>query len=509
MLDSNIPPSEPSQALPEQYSEKTHPSPPSALKKGRLWLIGGILLLLGIGGGGVWYLNRQSSPQAEASNRQPPPTPVKLTTLTTETVESTTEVLGTLEASRTVELKPEIDGRINRIIVQDGDRVSQGQILFSLDSKDIEAELLQAKARLASEKAQLAELEAGSRSEDIAEAQASLEEAESRLRNAQQGARPEEIAQAQAAINSAEASAELAQQRVERYRNLQDEGAISADQFQEYVTESRSAVAELDRARRRLAELRQGRQSDIAGLSASVEQARQNLRRLENGPRQEVIAQARANVAEASANVATIEARLAKATIRAPIAGKLGNIPVKLGDYVEQGDQLTTITQNDVLELNLSIPIEKAPELRLGLPVDLLNAQNQPISRGRISFISPNVTADSQLILAKAVFPNADETLLNRQFIQAQVIWEQNRGILVPSVAISRIGGQAFVFVAKSADSDKSEQPQLVAEQRQITLGEMQGNNYQVVEGLQPGEKIVIAGILQLQNGTPIVVNSE
>lgn len=507
--------------LQEKPQPNKRPLPP---QKWLPWLGASLLIL-----GGSWLLvSRTSNPGAKAPGGfQPPPAPVKLATLQTTTLEESTDILGTLEARRKVALKPEVDGRITSLQVRDGDRVEQGQIIATLDNEDLRAERLQAQARLASVQAKLAELKAGSRREDIAEAQAKLNEAQSRFKNAKTGGQPQEIAQAQAQVASAEADARLASQRAERYAQIQAEGAISVDQYQEYVTNKQRAIAALNQAKRRLLELKASRQSSMGELSAAVEQARQNLDRLQNGARPEELDQARADAAAAKATVNMVETRLNKTQIRAPISGIVGNIPVKIGDYLEKGDPLTTITQNNALELNLSIPLEKAPRLRLGLPVEILDAQNKAIATGKISFISPNVTSDSQLILAKANFSDAQIPLLNQQFIPARIIWNRKPGLLIPSTALNRVGGANFVFVAvpppKSDQANGETQapkpalppaaqapgqppppPPLVAQQRAVVLGDMQGNDYQVISGLKPGEKIVTAGVLQLREGAPI-----
>lgn len=488
-----------------ESSEKSQSNQLPSKPRNRLVILGLFLLVAGSGLGITWWLTsrtNQSNPGALAQKM--PPTPVKLMTLKTGTIEDTSEVVGTIEARDTVVIKPEIEGRISQILVKEGDRVQQGQVIITLDNSDWQAELLAAKARLASTEARLAELQAGNRAEDIAEARASLREAQARLANAQGGARPEEIAQAEAQLRSAQAEAELAQQRVKRYDRLQAEGAISADQYQEYTTEARSSQAAVEQAQRRLSQLTKNRRSDIDELAAAVERERQNLQRLETGPRSEVIAQARAEVAQATAQVRMAEVKLSKTQIAAPISGIVGDIPAEVGDYVEQGNNLTTLTENNVLELNLSIPLEKAPQLRLGLPVEILDVSGQAIATGKISFISPNVTSDSQLVVAKATFVNLERSLLNRQFIQAKVIWEQRPGILIPATAVSRLGATTFVFVAEPDKAAQTDKPQWITKQRQITLGNLQGNNYQVIDGLKAGENIVSAGILKLSDGAPI-----
>ncbi|WP_013323393.1 efflux RND transporter periplasmic adaptor subunit [Gloeothece verrucosa] len=494
------------------YQEKTAKKPKKQ-RGGPNWsLILSLLLVLGgAGWGWTWWTSssRRGEHPSEAFAQQPQAIPVKLATLQSETVQKSTEVLGSLEARRSVNLKPEVDGRITQILVREGDRVEVGQVIVRLDSDDLQAQVAQAKAKLENAKAKLGMLEAGSRIEDIAEARANLNQALARLADAKKGARPEAIAQAEAQLDAAQSEAELAQNRVKRYKQLEEEGAVSIDEYQGYLQQAKSATAAVREAERRLAEAQKSRQSDIDEQEAQVEQARQNLRRLENGPRSEEIAQARADVSDAAANLQNAQVALQKTNVTAPFAGVIGDIPIKLGDYVKEGDQLTTITENNVLEVNLQIPLQDAQKLRLGLPVEILNSQGQIITTGKISFIAPNVSANSQLILAKAAIPNVLGELLNLQFIQARIIWDQRPGILVPSAAISRIGGATFVFVAQQApESTNQKAPKLIAKQRPVKLGELQGNNYQILEGLQPGEKVVTAGILNLADGAPILPQS-
>jgi RND family efflux transporter MFP subunit len=188
----------------------------------------------------------------------------------------------------------------------------------------------------------------------------------------------------------------------------------------------------------------------------------------------------------------------------APIAGIVGNIPVKVGDFVQTSTTLTNIIQNGALELNLSIPAERGPELREGLPVELLDAQSKPIGRGSISFISPEVNTAQQSILAKARFPNSG-TLRDGQFVRARVIWNSSSSVLVPTTAITRIAGQPFVFVLEQGQGTNG-QPQQVARQRPVKLGNLQGNNYQVLEGVKSGEQLIVSGLLNLQDGVPVQV---
>jgi RND family efflux transporter MFP subunit len=420
-------------------------------------------------------------------------------------VEQATVLMGTLEANRASDITSEGDGRISQILLQEGDTVTTGQVIMRLDSETLTAELTQARAVLARNQAVLAELKAGTRREDIAEAQATLQQAQARLTDAREGSSPEAIAQAQAQLNAAKATAELASSRVQRYKNLRDEGVIPLDTYDQQIKEERQARAEVQSAQRRLSELKMERGSELAQLAAQVEQQRQNLARLKNGPRAEDIAQAQAQVAESRARVKSVEVQLAKLQITAPFAGTIGYIPAKVGNYVQAGDRLTTITENQEIALNLSVPLGQAGQLRRGLPVEILDSQNQPLGKGRISFISPNVNNEAQTVLARASFSNAERLLLNRQLVPAKIIWNQGQGLLVPATAITRVGGETFVYLAQSVPDEKTGKPQLLAVQKAVKLGSLQGNDYQVLEGVNAGEKIITSGLLNLQDGVPIM----
>ncbi|MDZ8079018.1 MAG: efflux RND transporter periplasmic adaptor subunit [Nostoc sp. DcaGUA01] len=494
--------------------------------KNRRWplVLGIILLITGVGFGWRWWQTSNASNGASANQAaagQPMAVPVKLATVETETTQESSQFLGSLEAPRSVMIKPQIEGRITQIFVNEGNRVQQGQVIFTLQSDDAQAQLLQARGALQQAQARLAELVAGTRSEEVAQARAQLAQAQARLKDAQAGAQPEEIAQAEAQIESARSDVELAQSRAKRYEQLRKEGAVSQDLLEGYVKEQRSAEAALVVAQKRLGQLKKSRNSSINELAAAVEQQQQNLRQLENGSRPEEIAQARSQVTQAAGQVQAAQVQLQYTKVLAPFTGIVGDIPTKIGDYVEKADQLTTLTRNDSLELNIAVPLEEAKKLRLGLPVQMLDGQGKAIATGKVSFISPDASLDSQTVLAKANFGNSRSQLLNRQSVQTKVIWDERPGILIPVTAVSRLGGETFVFVAEaptqapaqtatqaptqaSAQNSKPGAPKLVAQQKPVKLGAIEGNNYQVIEGLKPGDKIVVSGILNLTNGAPI-----
>ncbi|MGH9604914.1 MAG: efflux RND transporter periplasmic adaptor subunit [Terracidiphilus sp.] len=188
-------------------------------------------------------------------------------------------------------------------------------------------------------------------------------------------------------------------------------------------------------------------------------------------------------------------------TVRAPYSGIVGDVPVHVGDYVATGGTptiLTTVDENRDLEAYIYIPTARAAEIRLGLEVDLLSNSGAPIEKTNIDFISPQVDDTLQGILVKApVRPS--QTLRNEQTLEARVVWSKKPMALVPVLAVTRLGGQAFVFVAEKHGG------KYVASQRPITVGEAVGSDYAVVSGLENGDKVIVSGTQLLRDGAPVI----
>ena len=163
--------------------------------------------------------------------------------------------------------------------------------------------------------------------------------------------------------------------------------------------------------------------------------------------------QANATLGQANANANATQQDLLDKTVTAPISGTVGDIPVNLGDYVTAGSPLASITQNQNLDLEIAVPINEADRIQIGLPVELsLFGSEETISSGNISFVSPTTDARTQTILAKARFSSPERPLQDEQQLGVRVIWDERPGILIPTTAISRLGGETFVFVPGEPD---------------------------------------------------------
>ena len=202
-------------------------------------------------------------------------------------------------------------------------------------------------------------------------------------------------------------------------------------------------------------------------------------------------------LASASALTNTQRQQLAYYQIRAPFAGIVGDIPVHLGDYVSQTTQLTTVDENKDLEAYIYLPTERAAQVHNGMAVDILDTAGKVMTKSTVDFVSPQVDNGLQSVLAKAPIPTS-AAVRNGQLVNARVTFSTSPKPTVPVLAVTRIGGQTFVYVAAPKGNG------FVAHQAAVDLGDITGNAYPVNSGLKPGDRVILSGIQFLQEGVPV-----
>jgi RND family efflux transporter MFP subunit len=194
----------------------------------------------------------------------------------------------------------------------------------------------------------------------------------------------------------------------------------------------------------------------------------------------------------------TQQRQLSYYSLRAPFAGVVGDIPVHVGDYVSPQTLLTTVDENADLEAYVYVPTERSGDIRMGLPIEIVNTKGELIEGTKINFISEQVDNSLQGVLVKAPLHTSIDKFRNAQLVKARVIWSTKPAPTVPVLAVSHIGGQSFVYIVSQGQSGT------VAKQRAVSLGDTIGNDYTVIGGLNPGEKVITTGIQFLIDGAPI-----
>ncbi|WP_238544361.1 efflux RND transporter periplasmic adaptor subunit [Gloeocapsa sp. PCC 73106] len=391
--------------------------------------------------------------------------PVKLETLESSTLITSSEFVGSLRATQRVSLAPRISGRILQILVPSGTEVALGTPILLLEPTQQEEQVNARRATVQSARADLtaAQSQLSSAEAQKAQAEANLERAKADLANVQ-------------------SILELAQINFKRAQFLVEEGVVSQ--------------AELDVRTNDL----QTSQASFNAQEKAIIAEEQAVRAAEQG-----IMQAKANIERTQAQIAVAEGELGVVTVSlddnqvlAPINGVVGDFPVKVGDFVNIGQELTTLTNNQEFDLRIFVPVERRAELALGLPVEIVEGDGSEGLTGKITFISPTVDQGTQSILTEVTFDN-NGNLRDDQFVTVRIIWDQQAGVLIPTTAVSTLGSQKFVYVAETGEN-----ADLVARQTPIQVGAIQGQAYQVISGVEAGDRIAVSRILDLSDGRPI-----
>ena len=261
---------------------------------------------------------------------------------------------------------------------------------------------------------------------------------------------------------------------------LKQEATVNSQEATRLAQESNLNLARVNLERaKKLAEAGVIAKSDLDNAQTNYDTAVAQLKSLEHQVEQQ-----------------KVELRYYK--VSSPMDGIVGDIPVRVGDRVIVSTLLTTVDEPGALEAYLYIPAARGKDLRLGLPVKLLDEAGSVRTTSQITFVSPQVDQETQTVLAKAAVPNSKANLRIAQQVRAQVVWGSAAGPVAPVLAVTRINGQFFVFVAEKNAKGT------IARQRGVKVGEIIGNDYAVLDGLKPGDHLIVSGTQFLQDGAPV-----
>jgi multidrug efflux pump subunit AcrA (membrane-fusion protein) len=377
-------------------------------------------------------------------------------------VNQTLKATGTVTAVEMIPILSQSTGlQIEQILVDEGDYVQVGQLLARLDDSIPQAQKAQEIASIAESQAKLAELNAGSRREEIQRAK-------------------ETVNRIQAEIQQAQSDWDLAKKRVERNQTLQIEGAIAQDRLDEVLNEERSKKALLQQAQ------------------ARIREAQAQLAQLEAGPRLEVKAQAIAQLAAAKSRLQLVEAQLKNTRVISPVRGKIVKRNAKLGDITSSQTPLFEIIEDNRLELQLKVPENQLKTLRIGQSVTIYSDSDNRIQlEGEIREIYPTVDANSRQALIKVSLPG-DTSLKPGMFLEGAIITKTATSKTIPMEAVlPQADGTSLVYVLQADNTVRSQR---------VKIGEiMADRRVEILEGLNPGDQVIVKGGAYLKDGDAVL----
>lgn len=248
---------------------------------------------------------------------------------------------------------------------------------------------------------------------------------------------------------------------------------------------------------------RAAREADVRYWTGQVERLRSLLTagaisQNEFDDAQHSLQTAQANLDALKAQVREGQVQLQYYRVTAPTSGVVGDITIRPGDRVTTDTPITTIDDKAGLEANIQVPLDRAPDLKPGLSVQILDTEGNVVATNPITFVAPRVDDATQTVLAKVALKDVPPFVRVQQFVRARVIWRTQPGLTIPVVSVLRIGAQYFCFLAESAGQG------FVARQHPLQLGDIQGNDYLVTSGLKPGDRVITSGVQKLGDGAPV-----
>jgi HlyD family secretion protein len=259
---------------------------------------------------------------------------------------------GTVEA-RNIRVGSEIGGRIDKILVREGDTVQPGQVLITFDDKELQASLEQSRAN--AEKARR-----GYRPEEVAQARAAAAQAKADYELKKNGYRKEDIDSAKADLERATADEIRAHLDYERYDALAKKDLVSKQQFDSAEANWKMALAQKQMAQHKADEMSRGyRPEEIASAEAHYHEAAANLEMLERGNRRE-------DIDHAAAVYAYDQARFRERQVVAPSASTVEVLDVRPGDLIAPNTPIATLLEKDQIYVRIYIPETEIGRVRLG-----------------------------------------------------------------------------------------------------------------------------------------------
>jgi HlyD family secretion protein len=463
-------------------------------KKG--WMIVLVLVLIaGLGYAGFTLWDGRTARAQESTGET---VPVRRGTLVM-TVEGT----GSLAPRADVELAFLTGGPVAEVLVDEGQTVEAAQPLIRLETNDLESQVAQAKARLASAEAQLAQLLAGPRAEDIAELEANLQAAQSQLSAAAarrdrtlSGPSEAEIADAQAQVASAEAdhrNALIAYDSTDK----DDE-----DQKEQARYDLWAAEVALEAARTQLEEVQAGpdgadvraAQADVAEAEKRCDAAQAQLDLLLAGPTEEQVDNAEAAVKQAQVALAQAELRLERATLTAPTPGTVVALEVGVGEIAGAGQTVAVLNDLSALEVEINVDETDVAQVSVGQEARItLDAFPEAYSKkeaaelsGEVTYVAPQADVQAGVVFFPVTVRLESTPLPVKAGMTADVeliAASQEDALIVPLRAVHSEGERTYV--------DRLVDGQV--EQVDVTLGMMTNTEVEITDGLAEGDVVIVA----------------
>jgi membrane fusion protein, multidrug efflux system len=198
------------------------------------------------------------------------------------------------------------------------------------------------------------------------------------------------------------------------------------------------------------------------------------------------------NLNSINADIDNLKAQIAKTVIRAPFSGRLGLRFISLGSYISSANRITTLTSQVPAKLDFAIPAKYAAAVRRGTRVGFTVEGNEIKHVGTVYAVESKIDPNTRTLTLRATSPNSNGALIPGSFAKVEIILSAKSGaITVPSEAVVPDLQGHKVFLVRNNK----------AESVVVELGTRFDRNVEIKKGIQRGDTLITAGILQVKQG--------
>ncbi|MEO1365667.1 MAG: efflux RND transporter periplasmic adaptor subunit [Acidobacteriota bacterium] len=213
---------------------------------------------------------------------------------------------------------------------------------------------------------------------------------------------------------------------------------------------------------------------------------------------QELYDEANGRLQVLDAELELIAARIDRTEIHAPFAGVVGLRQVSEGSYLTSSRAVATLQSLDPIKIDFAVPEKYAAEVAPGATVELDVAGQTESFTGRVYAVEPRIDAATRTVQVRARAPNPQRRLLPGAFVKVRLVLESlDDAVLVPSIALIPGLEATTVYVAEAGQ----------AQPRQVTVGRRTADRVQILEGIEPGDRVIVSGLQRLRPGLAVRVD--
>ncbi len=381
------------------------------------------------------------------------------------------ELTGSISATDPLSIGSSAGGLvITQVNIEEGDYVKKGQVLATLDSSVLRAQLAAAQARLQGAGASVAKASQPNRPEDIGSFEAAHKQALADVQNRK------------AMLEQAMATRMLAKNNAERYANLLKDGAISEMEAQTKATEASTTDSTVRAAG-----------DNLEAAKYMAQQAANRLKMARDGGRLEDVTISRATANESAATVEQIKAQIEQTIVRAPDDGLITKRFAHIGDVSMGGKTLFEMIRRGQIELKAQVSQEDISRLSSGQTAEVTDGIRK--ANGAVFQISPTVDSTTRLGTVRISIPS-QSNFKTGMFVKGKIARGNRSALVVPNSAVLAGNDLYYVFVNDNG----------IAKKKQVTVGARVKDLAEINSGLAEGEQVIVAGAGFLNDQDPIAV---